>query len=425
MRLLYAFLTVCFAVAVYPAAVVMALFGKSYLLRRLRPPAGLPAGGGKRIWIHAASVGETVIAFSTALQIKQTWPNAQVFVSTMTSTGLSRVRAMNDEAGNCVVDGSFLAPLDSPPITQAFVKVVRPTALLLVETEIWPSLIHAVKKRGVPVSIINGRLSKRAFRRYMMLKYALRKVLGDISLICVQKRTFARRFNMLGVPPEHIEIMGNIKFDSLPDSSTVDRGELRHKFGIPVDVPLFVAGSTRPGEETVLARGFAGVLARVPDAVMILVPRHLNRVHEVEQVLHSEGLTHVRRSGGKTIEDTAAKVLLLDTMGELIPAFACSDVAFVGGSLRDFGGHNPLEPAALGIPVLFGPYMEQTGSKEILAGGAAALVHNAGELTAELVSLFRDSERREQMGASGKAVVTRFRGTIERTLQELQERELI
>ncbi len=425
MRLLYTCLTICFAFAIYPVAMLFALLGKSYLLKRLCPPTGISAGNGKRIWIHAASVGETVIAFSTAVQIKHLWPEAKVFVSTMTSTGLARIRVMNDESDSTIVDGSFLAPLDSPPITLAFVRAVRPTALLLVETEIWPSLIRTVSKRKVPVTIINGRLSKRAFRRYMMFKFALKSVFSDISMICVQKRTFARRFQMLGVPPEHIEIMGNIKFDNLPDFSTFDREAVRRDFGIPGNAPLFVAGSTRPGEEGVLARAFTGVLARVPESIMMLVPRHLKRVHEVEQVLISEGLKYVKRSAGKTTDMMSARVLLLDTMGELISAFACSDVAFVGGSLRDFGGHNPLEPAALGIPVLFGPYMEQTGSKEILAGGAAALVHNAEELTGEVVSLFLDENRRNDMGEAGKKVIKQFRGTIERTLQALQERQLI
>ncbi len=425
MRLLYTCLTVCFVFAVYPVAVLYALLGKTYLLERLRPPASISGGNGKRLWIHAASVGETVIAFSTALQIKKNWPDAKVFVSTMTSTGLARVRSMNDRRSGSIVDASFLAPLDSPPVTREFVRAIKPTALLLVETEIWPSLIGTVKKKGVPVTIINGRLSKRAFRRYMKFKFALKSVFDDISMICVQKRTFARRFQLLGVPPENIEIMGNIKFDNLPDLSKFDRDAVRHDFGIPADAPLFVAGSTRPGEEGVLARGFAGVLGRVPDAKMILVPRHLNRVHEVEQVLSSEGLKYVKRSAGKSKNEMDARVLLLDTMGELVSAFACADVAFVGGSLRDFGGHNPLEPAALGIPVLFGPYMEQTGSKEILAGGAAALVHNTDELTADLISLFSDNERRKKMGQAGKTVVKQFRGTIERTLNALEDRQLI
>ncbi len=425
MNVLYTVLTCFIVIIIYPVGFIMALFGRSQLLKRLNPPSHPPQDGSIRLWIHAASVGEAAIAFSMAGEIKKTYPDAVVFISTLTATGLERVHVMNESSGQVNVDCAFLAPVDCLLITRRFVNKIKPTSFILVETELWPALIQSLHNKTVPITVINGKLSKRAFKRYMLFRFIIKKIVRKISLICVQSKSFSRRFNMLGVPNERIEVIGNIKFDSLPDPSNYNEKNLRRDMGIPVNVKVFVAGSTRPGEEEVLVKSFVRVLKKNSDALMILAPRHLKRVPEIEMILHDNGLPFVKKTSVEKLDISGCRVLLLDTMGELISAFACADVAFVGGSLRDYGGHNPLEPAALSVPVLFGPYMEQTGSKELLSKSAALLVHDEDELAGMIVSLFNDKEKRQQMGKAGKMVVHRFKGMLARTLLCMKNRQLI
>ena len=422
---LYTILMSIVLAVVYPVALAGKFLGWTYLWERLHCPSNIPRDDTDRIWIHAASVGEAGIAFSMACEIKKKFPGTHIFISTITTTGLESVLRLNETHGGNMVKSAFLAPFDHPLITGKFVRKIKPDSLILVETELWPWLIQSMCRKNIPVTVINGKLSKRAFRRYMIIRGGIGKITGKISLFCVQSRTFAKRYGMLGVPQKRLEIIGNVKFDGLPEPSDYDAGQIRSEFGIPEKARVFVAGSTRPGEEEVLAGSFLDVLAEFPDAVMMLTPRHLNRVSEVEKVLKDAGLQYVKRSTGEKMANTVKKVLILDTMGELIRAFVCADAAFVGGSLSDFGGHNPLEPAALGIPVLFGPYMEQTGSKELLSDGAAVLVHDRDEITKTINSIFKDSEKSSRMADAGPAVVKRFKGTLARTLQCMENRHLI
>ena len=422
---LYTVLIWLIVIIIYPVGLLLALFGRTQLLNRFKPPSDIPQDGNIRLWIHAASVGEAGIAVSMAGEVKKSYPEALVFISTVTVTGLEKVRRMNESSAQNLVDCTFLAPLDCPLITQKFVKYINPTSFILVETEIWPSLIYSVHKKGILITIINGKLSRRAFRRYMIFRKSIKKIVQKISLFCVQSRPFAKRFSLLGVPSERIKIIGNIKFDSLPVRRDYDAEAIRRDMGIPLNVKVFVAGSTRPGEEEVLAHSFAIIMEKYTDAVMILVPRHLNRVSEVEKILDNNGLQYVKRTSDERLDSSDCNVLLLDTMGELISAYACADVSFVGGSLSEFGGHNPMEPAVLGIPVLFGPYMEQTGSKELLSEGGAVLVHDEEELAEMINSLFMDDKKSQQMGQAGTAVVHHYKGTLERTLECMKNYKLI
>ena len=425
MMLLYTIISSLILVVAYPVSWIGALLGRSYLYRRLKPPSDLPRDRAERIWIHAASVGESVIAVSMAGEIKRRKPSALIFISTSTSSGLERIRSIRSASNGAPVDGSFLAPFDHPFITGNFIKHVKPTLFMLVETEIWPALIQSMHDNGIPVAIINGKMSRRSFRRYATFRFALREMLGMISLICVQSRSYARRFHMLGVPRERIEILGNIKFDSLPEKSDHDPVEKRTMLGIPPGAHVFVAGSTRPGEEDVLVRAFLRILQAFPDSVLVCAPRHLNRIDEVERIFSEAGLASMKRSSGELFDASRFNVFILATMGELIDAYACADVAFVGGSLRDFGGHNPMEPAALGVPVLFGPYMEQIGSKELLAHGAAELVHDEEDIAMTVNRLFADHDRSRRMAAAGLEVVGRFKGTLARTLRLIENHRLL
>jgi len=426
MMWVYTLLMTIILAAVYPAAFVLAVFGKPSLWRRVYLPVSPEDGTGeKRFWIHAASVGEAGIAFSLAREMKRRFPDSRIYVSTVTATGLDRIRKLGASEDGTPVDRAFLAPLDHPFVTGSFVRRLKPSSLILVETELWPSLITSIHRRGIPITIVNGKIGKRAFRRYMLVRKWMGELVGKISLVCAQSRSYARRFRLLGVPRDRVEIIGNVKFDGLPDPYDYDGGRIRRELNIPEKAKVFVAGSTRPGEEEILVRAFGKVLDAVPEAVMVLAPRHLNRLHEVEKTILAAGMDFVKMSLGDGVGDTGRKVMLLDTMGELVRIFACADAAFVGGSLIDFGGHNPLEPAALGVPVIFGQFMEQTGSKELLSDGAAILVHDADELVSALISIFADGERHRSMSRAGPAVVRRFRGTLARTVQSMESRGLL
>ncbi|MBT4482879.1 MAG: hypothetical protein HOC71_04275 [Candidatus Latescibacteria bacterium] len=422
---LYTLLMSIVLIAVYPIAWVGALFGHTYLLKRFRAPGDMSESKSHRVWIHAASVGEAGIAFSLASEIKRKHPQFEIYISTVTSTGLARIHSLNELSGESTVTGAFIAPIDHPLITGKFIARVKPSSFILVETELWPWLVQSMHSSGIPITMVNGKLSKRSFRRYMIARSVMKRIVNMISLICVQSRTFAKRFMMLDVPHERIEIIGNVKFDGLPEAADFDSAEIRHDFGIPERAKVFVAGSTRPGEEMELARSFLRILEVRQDTVMVIAPRHLSRMPEVEKVLNDAGLPYWKRSGGEKIVAPGKNVLIIDTMGELVTAFACADAAFVGGSLRDFGGHNPLEPAALGIPMMFGPYMEQTGSKELLSEGAAILVHDGDELSEALNRIFENDEKSRRMSEAGPAVVKRFKGTLARTLKHMENRRLI
>lgn len=425
MKTLYSILMTVLLFIAWPIAALLAFFGRPTLLRRLVPPGDIPEDRVLRVWIHAASVGEAIIAFATAKEIRTRKPGSLVFISTTTPTGLARVIGLIHESGGCIVERAFLAPFDHPMVVKAFIKNIRPTLFLLVETELWPSLLTGLAGKHIPVAVINGKLGSRTFRRYRMFGGSLNSMSTNLAAVCVQSRTFARRYLMLGVPPDRIEVLGNIKFDSLPDRSSFTPGASREMLGIPEDSPLFVAGSVRPGEEEIIAAAFSEVLFRHPNATMVIAPRHLNRVPVVEGILSEAGLSHRKRSVQPEPDSAPVPVIILDSIGELAGVFASADVAFVGGSLRDYGGHNPLEPAALGVPVLFGPFMQQTGAKQLLSGGAALVVNDEKELVETLSTLFDDTERRKLMAEAGPKVVSRFTGVLARTIRCLETRGLL
>jgi len=424
MIFLYQLLMTILLLLVYPVALIMALFGKRSLLARLRAPK-ITASGDGLVWIHAASMGEAGIAYSLASEIKSRHPKRKIAVSIVTSTGLDRINSLNKNADSPVIDFAFSAPFDHPLIVESFVRAMSPGLFILVETELWPSLILALGKSSVPIAIINGKLGKKSFKRYYMLKRSFQPLADKISLLCAQTRIFSSRFRRVGVRPSRIEVIGNVKFDGLPDSDAYKREEVRAELGLSPHEPVIVAGSTRPGEEDILLDSFQSILDDHPSARLVIAPRHLNRLPEIESLIKSKNVSYSKRSDGAKAMDNSTQVLILDTMGELLRAFASADIAFVGGSLGDYGGHNPLEPAALGIPVIFGPFMEQTGSKELLSEGAASLVHDREELTEILKELIPAGDRHKRMADAGPRAVSRFKGTLKRTVMALEKRDLL
>ncbi|HUR40480.1 MAG TPA: lipid IV(A) 3-deoxy-D-manno-octulosonic acid transferase, partial [Verrucomicrobiae bacterium] len=363
---------------------------------------------GVAVWVHAVSVGESLAALPLIRGLLDKHPGS-VLVTTTTPTGSERVRAALGDAVH-----HRYAPYDLPGAVERFLRRTGPRRAIVMETELWPNLFRALAKQRVPIIIANARLSPRSFAGYRRLRGFAKSTLADCKAIAAQSDADAQRFRELGADPEHVQVLGNLKFDlEMPEEMLRVGHALRWRWG--EKRPVWIAASTHAGEEEAALRAHRILLKRQPDAVLVLVPRHPQRFDDVAQVIERSGLAFRRRS---SIELPAAfapgapaplppqadltqlQVLLGDSMGELPMYFAAADIAFVGGSLVDVGGHNVLEPASLGLPVLFGPHMynfEQARSL-LLQSGAARQVDGAMGIEPALAALFQDAAAREAMG---------------------------
>ncbi len=381
-----------------------------------RLPAGMAGGAQGSIWIHAVSVGEVLAARTLVAPLKRRFPELKVFLSTTTLTGQAIARASVRD-----VDGLFYAPFDFRSAVRSVLAALEPKLLLLVETELWPNLIHESRRRGVRIAIVNGRLSPRSFARYRWIRSFLKPVLAEIDLFLMQADAHADRIRALGAPPERVRALGNLKFDALA-APQPRAGLVLLAAGI-AGRPLWVAGSTAEGEEPLVLAAFRRLRERIPDAALLLAPRHPERFALVAALVEAAGLRAVRRSalvdGGWNGRD----VLVLDTIGELAQLYPLATVVFVGGSLVAAGGHNVLEPALAGKPVVVGPHMEnfQDIADQFLAEGALLQVDSAEALARETLALFEDEARRVELGARAQALTERNRGALERTVNALAE----
>jgi 3-deoxy-D-manno-octulosonic-acid transferase len=377
-------------------------------------PRASPGPGG--LWIHAVSVGEVLAARPLVAALKAQRPGRPVFLSTVTATG-------NQVAATAVrgADGLFFAPFDFPGPVRSALTALGPKLLVLVETEIWPNLIHEARRRGVKVALVNGRISARSFARYAWVRPFLRRVLAEVDLFLMQGEAHAERIRALGAPAERVTVTGNLKFDAVlpprPSADLADRLGLEARGGRP----LLIAGSTGPGEEEQVLRAFLKVRAAVPDALLLLVPRHPERFEGVASLIVQAGFDCRRRSTLAPGGWRGDEVVLLDTMGELAAACALGDVVFVGGSLVPLGGHNVLEPAAAGKPIVVGPHMEnfQEIADAFRAEGALVQVPDERALGEEVAALLGDAARRAELGRRAADLLARNRGAVERTAQAL------
>jgi len=396
--------------------------------RRWRERLGLAPGGESRaarsdpgpvLWLHAVSLGETLAARPLVEFLLTEFPDTPVMVTTTTPTGSRQVATLFGERVLHVY-----APLDTPGAVGRFLARYRPRLLLLIETELWPNLLHGCRQRHCPVLLANARLSERSFRGYARLGQFGRTLLSWVSHVACQTQDDATRFAALGVPADRLSVCGNIKFDLdvggiLPGRIQALRSEW-HCIGRFV----FAAASTHAGEDEAVLAAFAILRRQVPDALLLLVPRHPERFKAVHGLCTAAGWQTRRRSLGESPgADTA--VLLGDTMGELLLLLGVADVAFVGGSLVSRGGHNLLEPAALGVPVLSGDSLFNFSAVRdlLLASGALVLVEDAADLGKVLCELASDPARRRAMGSAGSRAVAGNRGA--RAQIEAQVRRLL
>lgn len=389
------------------------------------PSTALPKEQGGCVWVHAVSVGEALAAVPMVEQLLSRYPETQIVMTTTTPTGSERVRAV---FGHRVLH--VYAPWELPGAVRRFFNAFQPSLVLLLETELWPNIVATAATRKVPVMLINGRLSERSQRGYARFPALVTPMLQAMHCLAVQTQADATRFQELGAAENSIAVTGSVKFDIDPNESLRQGAALwRQQLGAR---PVWIAASTHAGEDEPVLVAHKQLKMHFPDALLILVPRHPERFAEVGQLASAHGFTVLKRSATKQV-DAACDVYLGDTMGELMQMFGFADVAFVGGSLVDVGGHNLLEPSAWGLPVLTGPHLHNfTLIAQLLEqAGAMTIVADADALAVQLVGLFggpvvegavsvpnqaASHARRKTMGDAALHVQATHRGALQRVL---------
>lgn len=373
---------------------------------------GLPPLEPGGIWVHAVSVGESIAAAPMIRALRERYPNLPVTVTCMTPTGSERIRALfGDSVGHCYL------PYDLPWASARFLRRLRPRLAIIMETELWPNHLHQCARRGVPLVLANARLSERSARGYARFARLTAPMLAELNLIAVQTEAEAERFRRLGARPGCVEVTGSIKFDLRIDPALPAKAAaLRETWGATAR-PVWIAASTHAGEDDVVLEAHRRLLADFPEALLILVPRHPERFAGVHELCRGAGFATARRSLGEAVGPGTA-VLLGDTMGELLFLYALADLSFVGGSLVENGGHNLLEPAALGKPVLAGPhlfnFLEIAG--QLREAGALETVRDAGQLADALAGLWRAPADARRRAEAGLGVLRANQGALQRLL---------
>jgi len=371
-----------------------------------------PASPG--VWIHAVSVGEVLSLQNLVHELKTRHPGWQVWFSTLTDTGFKVAQEKISQADNL-----FFLPLDFRRVVRRFIRAAKPDVLVLTESEFWPNLLLETKKQGILILSINSRISSSSYKSYRRLRGLGLRLLSLVDLFLVQTEQDQEKFLALGLSPERIQVSGNLKTEvHVPEYSRAEILSLRRELGIPEGRKVIVAGSTRRGEEEILLRAFETARKARPDLSLIVAPRHPRRFREVERLCQNGGFRVDRRTQKR--QNGSWDILILDTIGELAQAYALCDVAFVGGSLVPWGGHNLLEPAYYRKPVFFGPHMHNfsfLAERFVQAGGARTVREGR-----ELVDMFlmKDERGLEIMGARAREILDSLQGATDRTIRAIE-----
>ncbi len=423
---LYSILVLAVAVAASPWFAYQALRYKKYVgslgQRMGYLPVSFNMDADESIWIHAVSVGEVLTARPVISDLKRRYPDLRMFLSTTTMAGQQLARRSVQD-----VDAVFYFPFDLGFVVRRTLDLVRPRLFIMMETEIWPNLLHECRKRGVKTAVVNGRLSARSFPRYRMVRGFMRRVLDHVDRFLVQSEESARRFIDLGADPGRVVVTGSLKFDSLDLSPNALQARARDRvlryFRVPASRPVIVAGSTMKGEEAAVLRAFRRVRTAVPNTLLVLAPRNPERFGEVEQLVRSEGWKTAKRSDLAIDTEPRVDVVVLDTIGELATVYQVGTVVFVGGSLVATGGHNVLEPAVFGKPIVFGPHMENFAeiADAFVTNGAGEQLAGEHQLDETFLSLMSDPVRRARLGAAARALVEANRGAKEKSAAVLAD----
>ncbi len=417
MYLLYSFLLFLYILFYFPVYYIRIRFVKGeslHLSQRLGLLLRKTPAKNKSIWIHAVSVGEVLSLQNLIRAIKSHHPDWTIYFSCLTNTGFRVAKQKLKE-----VDEIFFIPLDFKLIVKKFFHRLKPDVFILAESEFWPNLLREAKKQTKGVLLVNGRISSRSFRRYRKIKRLIRRVLLNIKTFLVQTDRDKEMLIQIGVDPVTIEVAGNLKAEiGLPSLSQEEMAKLRNNLNIPQNTKLIVAGSVRKGEEEPLLDAFSRAKEKNPDLLFILTPRHPDRAEEVEEICQKYPFEVKRKT--RLMSGSKWDVLILDTLGELAQFYALSDVAFVGGSLVPWGGHNLLEPAFYAKPIFFGPYMGNFAHlAEIFVHAGAARVIRTQE---DLVNMFciLSAQDFRVMGHRAKLTLLSLQGATEKTLQAIE-----
>ncbi len=371
-----------------------------------------PSPAQKPLWIHAVSVGETLAAQPLVQAIRTAYPDLPLLITTMTPTGSERVRAIWGDAVSHVY-----APYDYPRAVARFLRHWQPRALVVMETELWPNTLAAARRAELPVMLANARLSERSARGYAKAGALTREMLMNLSVVAAQDQATALRFCALGAPVARVQVTGSLKFDITISAEQTALADAWREQPALRDRPIWVAASTHQGEDDFMLAAHALLRQQLPDALLILVPRHPERFQRVAEQVGLAGLSCVRRSEQTPVLPTTA-VWLGDSMGELMSWLALADAAFVGGSLVPRGGHNALEPLALGVPTLTGPHDFNFASinAELKSAGALQTIQNASELAQALHELMTNAVLAKSRRDAGLRVIAANQGAVARQL---------
>jgi len=370
------------------------------------------------IWLHAVSVGEVNICTQLIKALEPRVPKLKIVVSTTTSTGMAELKKKLPPH-----IAKIYYPLDRRKYVRRSLRLISPQAVVLMEAEIWPNFLWRCRDLGTPVFLVNARLSENSFRGYKRFGFLFRSVFQSFAGVGCQNESDAKRLAEIGCRPERIHVVGNLKFDAATlTERTLDVPALLEQIGVATDAPVIVAGSTHDGEEKILGKVFMRLRAKVPNLFLIVVPRHFERGKEAARDLEASGLKVIYRSELTSAvhrERNEVDVLLVNTTGELRYFYEVATVVFVGKSLTAAGGQNPIEPGALGKPIVFGPNMQnfEAITKMLVSRDGAWQVRDVAELERALLELLTNKPRAAQLGGNARVVVTENLGSMERTVE--------
>jgi 3-deoxy-D-manno-octulosonic-acid transferase len=369
------------------------------------------------IWLHAASVGEIVATSPLVKEARRQFPDKVILVSVVTASGYIMAKRIITEA-----DGIIFFPLDLPWLSRRTFARIMPGIFAPVETELWPNFLSACRKHHVPVVMVNGRISEKSLERYHYLRGVLKDMLGTVTRFCMQSTIDAQYIIRLGADPHRVVVTGNTKFDqTYTNIEPAEKQRLASELGLGEKYPVIVAGSTHKGEEEQLFKAFQKVKAEYPEAKMILAPRDIIRAEEISLLADSLKLRAVNRTAFPC--ELSYDVIILDTIGELGKIYSMGDIIFVGGSLIPRGGHNILEPAAHGKPIIVGPHMFNfKDSYALFSGrGACLTVYDEAELASKMLTILNDKEVRTNMADNTLAIIQENRGAAVKSITYLRQ----
>lgn len=362
------------------------------------------------LWIHAVSVGEVIAAKPIINALREQYPEVPLLVTTTTTTGAEQASKLGDG-----VEHRYM-PIDFSWTVNAFIKRIQPRALLIMETELWPNTLATAKQAGLSITVLNARLSERSKKRYQQFQSVFNLLSKNLDQVICQYESDAKRFIELGITPEKVHTAGSVKFDITISGEVKAAAEvLKTTFD---QRPTWIAASTHSGEDEIILNAHQRILAKIPDALLILVPRHPERFDAVADLISPQ--FSINRRSQNQVLTPQTQVYLGDTMGEMMVLFASADVAFMAGSLLGdkVGGHNMLEPAALAKPILTGPsfFNFQIITEQLMAQQACSICHNEQEIADQVVTLLSQPDLQQQQGSAALAVVKQNQGAVQRTL---------